>query len=280
MKKKLILDYDGTATEIEKDSEEFREIYPKVCFDLLNSQYMYSDKRLNYHLFNQRYLDLKEGLLNHPERGFVINGGDSLPATADPYIHSQSAMSDLILEVNPDLFSDEKYKTDFLIQAYQLVNQKIKSGSFFREGFRDFLLRLGERYDYTFVTNSGSKKIEGALKAIGIGNVPIVGNAKKLFVDNDFEFVPISIRPEGFPRDVSLRRKFYYDCLDLLNSEGYIPEDTIVVGDIYELDLALPEYLGYGLIQIDNGYAQKHEIDYMGKNFVYNLKGLEKILLN
>ena len=58
--------------------------------------------------------------------------------------------------------------------------------------------------------------------------------------------MPESIQFDGLlPRPVYLRRGKYYEALrDIWNQTGTGPESTLVAGDIYELDLALPIELG------------------------------------
>jgi hypothetical protein len=82
------------------------------------------------------------------------------------------------------------------------------------------------------------------------------------------------------PRNVHVRRKGYFDILKKLTEENFFSTNTTVIGDIFELDLALPHELGYNIIQIDNGSTPKHEKNYMTKdhNFVSNLEELREVL--
>jgi hypothetical protein len=57
--------------------------------------------------------------------------------------------------------------------------------------------------------------------------------------------VPPTQKVKGLSRPIQLRRGAYVDALGRVWREtGVAPKDTLVCGDIYELDLALPAALG------------------------------------
>jgi len=68
------------------------------------------------------------------------------------------------------------------------------------------------------------------------------------------------IHPEEFPRPVFLRREYYYRVLKNLEEEKeFKPENTIVIGDVYELDLALPQHLGYKVVLLETEFTPEYE---------------------
>ena len=79
----------------------------------------------------------------------------------------------------------------------------------------------------------------------------VVGDARKYMivdpdpVDERFLQIPAERHVPGLPRSVLLRRGRYYEALRRLWADSATtPERTLVCGDIYELDLALPDALG------------------------------------
>ena len=150
---------------------------------------------------------------------------------------------------------------------------------------KKFLNEVLGKYDVCFITESKSEVINKYLKKLENKNfqkIYIFGEIEKLFVDEDFKTLPKCICPRGFPPEgILLRRKEYYQKLKELEEEkGFYPSITTVIGGIYALDLALPDYLGHNIIQIENGYSKKHERDYLGKRFVKNYNELEKLLFD
>lgn len=278
-KKNLLLDFDGTITNIDEESEDFQRIYPELLFEELKiKESDYMDE------FNQIKKDLKK----NEKKGFILYCQDALPASADPYILTQSSGQELIKKFNFQV-GDE---TKLLIDLFGKTVSKIQNGKIhYREGkerTQEFLEKVKLKYNSIFITNSKKEKVENYLKEMNknyLSEIPVIGEAKKLFVDKNFYEVPVFFIPGAFSnanffkRKVLLRRKSYYNILKDLSEKGITEENTSVVGDTYEVDLGLPDYLGYNVIQIENGYSKSHERKYLGKNFVRNYNELEKLLL-
>jgi len=77
------------------------------------------------------------------------------------------------------------------------------------------------------------------------------GDANKFAVcgsataDARFESLPETVRWPGLDRAIHLRRGRYFDVLrGLWDETGTGPDSTLVVGDGFELDLAMPAALG------------------------------------
>lgn len=296
-----IFDFDGTLTDVEKSTKDWQNKYPMVCAKILGIDY----KKIKPHFY-----ELKADLKNHPEKGFMIAGYDSLPANSDPYIRSQATIQELVGEIrngNIDITCKlPEDETEFLIKAYIETNKISQDKNYFRAGTKYFLDKLKENHNIVIVTNSDDKKVKKSLETISHDDIPVFGNAKKLFINNSIEslenfrydskvFKPdmnvANLLPSHiifghatsgyFPRSIHVRRKGYFDILKNLIGKGFLSENTTVVGDIFELDLALPLTLGYKVIQIDNGSTPEHEKNYGGKDFAFvnNLYELEKLLL-
>ncbi len=277
IRKRLILDFDGTITDIEKETVEFQGMYPFILFEKLN---------LNREKNIKRFNKIKEELKENQTKGFEIYGSDVMPASCDPYILTQAAGQQLVKELALKIENEDELLVDLFLETRKEVGKK---GTFYREGkerTKEFLDKVMEEYEICFVTNASYEKVQKHLKELGekyFRGIKVYANAGKLIIDNDYKELPKSFCSGGFisPREVLLRRKNYHQKLEwLIDEKGFYPSITTVVGDIYELDLALPDYMKFGIIQIENGYSKEHEREYLGNRFVKNYNELEALLLD
>ena len=64
----------------------------------------------------------------------------------------------------------------------------------------------------------------------------------------------------GLPRPIYLRRGKYYESLrEIWRATGATPAETLVCGDIFELDLALPAALGAQVVLIERNNTLPYE---------------------
>jgi hypothetical protein len=71
------------------------------------------------------------------------------------------------------------------------------------------------------------------------------GFARKFDIDDDWRDAPAELAVPGLDRPVLLRRRPYHDQLRAILDEAQATyADLCVVGDIFELDLAMPLALG------------------------------------
>jgi len=266
-----ILDFDGTLTDIEKETEFFQKNYPIIFFQRLG---MNPEEKI------KEFEEIKQDLIKS-SKGFILGGFDVLPISADPYIWVQGASQEFLRKHNHQL-EDE---TKFMIDLYsETISKKPKEAIPFREGnerTKKFLNRLLDSGKVAIVTNSKAEKINNGLNELGeryAKEIIVCGDAKKLFIDKDFSEIHYSIKVLGSNREALLRRKNYFKILKNLQNQGFLPSKTEVIGNIYELDLSLPHYLGYGVIQIENGYSKEYERIFLQERFVKNYDELEKLI--
>jgi hypothetical protein len=102
------------------------------------------------------------------------------------------------------------------------------------------------------VTNSDTHAVASKVAALD-RDVPGVawltsrvrGQARKFDVDDAWMGVDATLALPGLDRPVLLRRRAYHDILKtLLDGAGATFADLVVIGDIFELDLAMPLALG------------------------------------
>ena len=124
------------------------------------------------------------------------------------------------------------------------------------------------------MTNSHTEPVREKIRALGErsdgGNdldwlvERVHGRAKKYVVDGDFDAVPEHLDLPGLSRPVLLRRKQYHDVLaKLLGDAGLGWGDLAVVGDIFELDLALPLAMGATVGLVVNDFTPAYEREFV-----------------
>jgi hypothetical protein len=137
-----------------------------------------------------------------------------------------------------------------------------------RPGARELLVSLTGR-DVWVVTNSYTEHVRKKIEVIDGGRgdlawlVPRVrGNASKFEVDDAWLGAPPTLALPGLRRPVLLRRRRYHEALvELLDGRDF--SQLTVVGDIFELDLAMPLALGARAGLLAGPHTPAHERAYV-----------------
>jgi hypothetical protein len=231
----VVLDFDGNLTNVDIEAIPFVESYKTDFSNTLNIE--------------RPKLDLiwahKQSLIesNPSAYGWTVNGMIVAPAYADPLIMSRTIAGILLKDSG---ITDESIRSKMLDSFFQ--NSYGKLGISFKEDADRFLSGLKENIACCVMTNS---KTDGVVKKIAKlptdhSDIVVYGDAKKYLVTPEWEgVVPNSIEKDGFGRPLFVRRQQYWNALHALMQKYHLhPENVAVVGDIYELDLLLPEMVG------------------------------------
>jgi phosphoglycolate phosphatase-like HAD superfamily hydrolase len=252
---KLFLDFDGTLTNVDIEAQNFIPGFlegVRKTLDIKTGEFM------------NEWIRLREHILSNPQiYGWSFNGKIIAPAYSDPYVLSTTIAQEMIKKYN---YPDDKFLFSLFKENYA------KTGTAFRPGAKDFLNALKEKYDMYIITNSSTDSVQKKLDTLGV-DIPIIGNAKKYELDNSLENVPESV-DKDFGRPIYLRRKKYYDILKSFGNVSGVP----VIGDIYELDLALPQHLGMDPVLIYGQQTWSKEQNAVEKK-ADTLEGLLKYLI-
>lgn len=192
-----------------------------------------------------------------PKLGWTLGGTPSAPAAADPYILAGEAARHLLGSMK----LARTLPGDLHARAYATAQANWRSET------AEVLAALVERkLSVSFVSNSAtvgiSKRLDELLREAPQVRqaIRVFGDARKFNIDElpldaavgdelrvRFERLPAGEPgPEGRP--VYLRRGFYFDALARVwNGSASHIDSTLVVGDLWELDLALPAALGCGV---------------------------------
>ena len=220
----VILDFDGTLTDIDQEY-----------------QYISSSVRDDLSLHELQWETAADILKMFPDkRGLKLDGIVVAPP-ADNYLFAANVAS----LADPNL-TDATITTS-IMKSYRLPEIVFKPEA---KDFLNGLISLG--YGIYIVTNSSTNLVHSKLTEHMGANlaelgVYVFGNAQKYLVSNFSGEMDIreSAALEGLDRPAYLRRGKYLEILNRIWAENALdPTNSLVVGDVFELDLLLPAYLG------------------------------------
>jgi len=262
----IVLDFDGTMTDAEAEGAPFRTGYLEDLCALVGVD---SDDSHVAAII----AEVEANLARHPEQHpFRWKGKAVAPAAVDPYLR-MVPIADAIFDAygafpNP---TDRGRLTGGVLYKHNYAFTKGRP--VFRPGAAD-VLRAPAGTETFVVTNSHTAAVAEKIQILdrdGGGGVAwlaprVRGNAQKFEVDDAWDGVPAELAIPGLPdRAVLLRRRCYHDRLrDLLAGADSTWAELVVVGDIFELDLALPLAMGARVVLVASGHTPRYEIEYVG----------------
>lgn len=261
VKERIVSDFDGVWTDPQQEAVDYSAAFAekfsqRIGIPLVElSGFMQSASEA---------INKSPGTFGWEYKGMII-----APATADPYVFNDTVAKETLKELG--YHKDTDKLIDGLFQACYNLSKPV-----FREGAREYLEALHNLSNLTIVTNSDTKKVEKKLfELFGTEDhgFRVIGNAKKYVVNNRGNWnIERTTWLSGLPRPVFLRRSEYNQ---VLSRQGKIDK---VLGDIYELDLALPEAKGIYTILVATPTTPPWEVNhYQGHpngSAVYNLADL------
>lgn len=221
----LIFDFDGTMTDLDQEAAPVIDSFRQGLEEHLGESL---DARINK--THQEML---------PGDSWYVNGHPAVRWDADPYVQI-STVADRIYE---ELSDDDAQQRAQALTALFRNAQNANGQTHWRTNVKQFLQRAPAHVNLAVVTNSETASVEEKLAGIGQEDIPVIGDAKKYVLSDTPE------EQKHGPRTIRLDRPHYRGLLEELAQEhGFTPETTVVAGDIYEFDLAVPQALGYGII--------------------------------
>jgi FMN phosphatase YigB (HAD superfamily) len=264
----IVLDFDGTFTDVDREAVPFVESFPRLMADLVGAE------RLNG-LWDRAIAEVKA----QPHvYGWIFDGKVVAPGDADPYILATAAANRVFEALG--LVRDSRLRggvTQLLYQqAYQHTLPVFRAHA--AEVMKDL---LGRGLAVFVVSNSDSAAVRRKIETLGFpvltpdaapraGHIQVFGDARKFAVeellvgDPVFDALPVQADIGG-PRQVFVRRGAYFRVLrDIWARSGTDAASTLVCGDIYELDLALPQALGCEVHLVSRGSTPEVERRFVG----------------
>lgn len=240
----LVLDFDGTMTDAEAEGRPFRDGYLDDLCMLVGRPG--GDPEV-LAIANEVEEELLGAPAAHP---FLWMGRAVAPATVDPYLR-MVPIAHRILDHFGSIPSalDRGRLLGGLLYKYNYA--KTIGHPVFRAGAGDVLRALAGREAW-IVTNSDTHHVAGKVAALdretpGVAWLTsrVRGHARKFDVDDEWLGAEAELALPALARPVLLRRRAYHDILkQILDDAGATFGELVVVGDIFELDLALPLSLG------------------------------------
>jgi hypothetical protein len=240
----LVLDFDGTMTDAEAEGRPFRDGYlDDLC--ALVGRPAGDPEVLGI------ATTVETELLQSPEaHPFLWMSRAVAPATVDPYLR-MVPIAHRILDhfgVIPGAIDRGRLLGNVL---YKYNYAKTLGHPVFRAGAGE-VLRTVAGTDTWIVTNSDTHAVAGKVAALdrqvsGVAWLTsrVRGMARKFDVDDTWTGAEAELAVPGLDRPVLLRRHAYHDILKtILDAAGATFADLVVIGDIFELDLAMPLSLG------------------------------------
>jgi FMN phosphatase YigB (HAD superfamily) len=239
----VFLDFDGTFTDVEKEAIPFLAAY-RADFTATVGPSVTAGWDRVYALIEA----------NPNAFGWEFDGRIVAPSHADPYIMATSTAQRLLDDHG--LYADKVERATLLDGLYRANYPK--ADNVFRPEAKEVIeALLALNIPLFVVTNSHTEAVQAKIADLapkGGERLHVYGNAKKYVITDPlvrsaaFDALPESIAVGGLERPIFLRRGRYYDVLvELATKTGIDPADTLIAGDIFELDLALPSALGYSV---------------------------------
>lgn len=255
----VVLDFDGTFTDSEIEGAPFAEVFPRYLREACGA-----DERL-FELWPAAMAAVGR---ESPELGWMMNGLAAAPADADPYVRCSMAAHKVLDQLG--LFPQSAERSALLQQVYKRAYAE--SIIAFRPGAAEALQAVIDRgIPVVVVTNSSTSHVRHKVDQLGLArpqDVEVIGDAMKFWVDPAplgqpaFDQLPLTQRAAALQRPIYLRRNKYFATLSRLWAQhGASPQTTLVCGDIYELDLALPAALGAKVVLMRRANTYPFEID-------------------
>lgn len=260
----VFVGFEGTLTERTRTNDLFLTCYKNSVASRLN---------LPRDEFDRRWDAAYKQVASDPHmHGWENHGVVVAPAYADTFIMART-VADIVLQQDQkfrspkdreaeldDLFSKNHHKLPLELRPYAL----------------DFLCEARKTYPVCILTNS-STTILTRERPGAFGDVRMLGFASKHILNPKWEDVAVSVKPPNWRRDVYLRRHLYWQVLTsaLRNIK---PQHAVIVGDIYELDLALPLQCGMQGILLAGPATPDYELKAVETAQGYVVRSLEQAL--
>jgi FMN phosphatase YigB (HAD superfamily) len=254
----VVLDFDGTLTDADAHAPLYHEASKRELARRLN---------WNSSTLEREWSRALTIVNNYPfHTAWVVDGHGVCPATADPYLIANSVNRMILSEQFPNLANLDIASGVLEIHhaAYESIAPPFKPDA---RGLLETLCR--QNYHVAVVTNSSTQTAKRLLESLNLqdyNKIIVRGNANKFSVhqtdlnDKWFSSLPETINLPELPRPIYPRRGKYFDVLrEIWDITGTTPESTLVAGDVFELDLAMPAALGAHVHLVTRKSTMPHE---------------------
>ncbi len=264
MTRVLVLDFDGTMTDAEREGAPFVRGYLDDLAQLCGARDPDARARLE-----AIAALIDAAMLAAPaEHGYPWNGRLVAPASVDPYLRMVPVANAILDEFRAFEHVPDRARLHQLLFRYNY--DKTRAHPCFKPGAFELLSELNGTETFV-VTNSDTDAVRGKIQTLDRGTGALAwladrvhGYAQKFEVDDAWDGGPADLSVPGLGRPVLARRRRYHDRLrGLLEQAGADWRDLTVVGDIFELDLAMPMAHGARVGLVTNTRTPAYERDFV-----------------
>lgn len=270
---KVILDFDGTLTDEERQARELKGI----------AQRMLAEKILKVPLkdVKRRYNEVRRAILASPHKyHWSVNGLKATYAYEGAYLLNTSILQEVMrsdltyLRAVMRKFPPNSLDSVTLASNFLFHRGTRRVDPHFLKGAADFLIDLIKHpmIEPVIITNSETRKIQKNLKLLRIGRkggrhrfpyeIEILGDTRQYHMDPQWEkhfehhlYGVTQILPVNKRFSIDLRRPVYHQVLNKILGEGY--DDVVVAADGLSLAGSLPLVMGLTFVLKKTGYTPK-----------------------
>lgn len=248
-----IFDFDGTLTDVELHARPFHAASKEELARVLGCGVGSVER-------DWREID-EEHAAGSAELGWLVDGQIVGPARGDPYLISNAIVRAVLERHGVD--NPGPLVFDVHRAAYLRTPPPFRTDA--KEAL-DFAWQSGAKV--AVVTNSSTETVAARLDELGLAwrnELGLVGHARKFVIgapahaDGRFDALPHQIFVRGLSRPILLERGAYFDVLVSVWKGVGGPQSTLIVGDLYELDLAMPAALGCAVHLVTRPSTMVHE---------------------
>jgi hypothetical protein len=254
----LVLDFDGTMTDAEVEGAPFTVGY-------LEDLALMVGRGPGDPEIEGIAAAARARIESDPEAAFEWMGKKVAPSRVDPYLRvvpvAHAVLDHFAAFPRPE---DRSALLGRLLYKYNYAKTKVAP----RPGARELLASLAGT-DTWVVTNSYTEHVAHKISVVDGGSGALAwlagrvrGNASKFEIDDTWLEAPATLTVPGLTRPVLLRRRRYHAVIaELLGGRPF--SELCVVGDIFELDLAMPLALGARVGLVAGAQTPPHEVAYV-----------------
>lgn len=266
----VVLDFDGTITDVEAEGASYTEGFLRDLVALIGVPKGSTTAAVTLEVRRHAYTALADIFANPTSHAMEIDGQSVAPAVVDPYLRmtpiSKYVLAQMKLQLDPGL-------RDRLCSGvlFKYNYDRTVARPLFRDGAAELIRTLGRRDDLEVwvVTNSGTQAVREKILKLdrehGGGCAWLAervrGNARKFVNDPSWAEGPEDLTLPGLPRPVLRRRRNYAGILSALCSGDY--KRLTLIGDIFELDLAMAQALGSKVVLFQGLYTPDYELTFL-----------------
>lgn len=265
----VVFDFQGTLTDAEADAVPWRAAWIQDLAVLLGRPPEDVAELLR---------EAESALAERPQdAGYTFAGHVVAPALADAFLAFRTAV-DVVL-AGLGAFKDPEDRVR-LLDGLLARNHQSALRFVVRPEAMGVVEALAD-VEVAVLPQGAPEPARRGLEASGLPQLAarVYGPARKALVDPSFDLVPEAVTLPGLARPVLLRRAAYHAILERLRAGvGATWDEVLVVGDVLEMDLALPLALGTQVALLRGPRTGAWEVDWLKRQpGSAVLKGLEEV---